>query len=299
MGSITSWLRLEPRCRDDDMAQAVQARLYDPLWLLARQWQVGEFEGEDTGSPVLARWRAQTTPLTRFHAGPLAPNSRVAASRYDVAALPLEAMVERQPVRAAGPLDEKRSMRLAVESGLHFLRVLDVQSTSASYRAAFVDHFALAPPTAQQRARTDAQTLSWWELMAGRVPDGRRLALALRGPERNALIDAMQIAPGDRAEVDKALGDWLASHDALVTEPPAGSDERRIAGFFADALSRIEALPGVQSAAGVSFLPLAGPGMATSFPRPLAGSPKPLPPLVTSKPEPPGTATFTKVGFGM
>ena len=58
MGSITSWIRLEPRGRDDDMTDAVHARVYDPLWMLARQWQMGEFQGEDTGTPVLARWRA-------------------------------------------------------------------------------------------------------------------------------------------------------------------------------------------------------------------------------------------------
>ena len=51
MGSITSWIRLEPR-RRDDMSEAVHARVYDPLWMLARQWQTGEFQGEDTGTPV-------------------------------------------------------------------------------------------------------------------------------------------------------------------------------------------------------------------------------------------------------
>ena len=69
MGSITSWVRLEPRCRDDGMNEAVQARIYDPLWMLARQWQAAEFQGEDTGSPVLARWRGDSAPITRYYAG--------------------------------------------------------------------------------------------------------------------------------------------------------------------------------------------------------------------------------------
>jgi putative ABC transport system permease protein len=43
------------------------------------------------------------------------------------------------------------------------------------------------------------------------------------------------------------------------------ADERRSAGFFTDALTRITTVPGVQSAAGVSFLPLAGLGIGTSF----------------------------------
>ena len=37
MPSITSWMRLEPRSRNAEMNTSLQARIYDPLWLLARQ----------------------------------------------------------------------------------------------------------------------------------------------------------------------------------------------------------------------------------------------------------------------
>ena len=36
------------------LAEAVQARVKDPLWFLARQWQVGEFAAENGGRPALA-----------------------------------------------------------------------------------------------------------------------------------------------------------------------------------------------------------------------------------------------------
>ena len=144
MGSITSWVRLEPRCRDDEMSEAVHARIYDPLWMLARQWQAGEFQGEDTGSPVLARWRADSAPITRYYAGAIKKDTNVGAPRYDAKAMPLEALVERQPLRR--PTNEG-SLRLAVESGMHFLRMLDAQPISRSYRADFLARFALQPPT--------------------------------------------------------------------------------------------------------------------------------------------------------
>ena len=76
MPSITSWMRLEPRSRDAEMNTSLQARIYDPLWLLARQWQFGEFQGEDNGSPVMARWRAESARLTRYHSGAIEPNTR-------------------------------------------------------------------------------------------------------------------------------------------------------------------------------------------------------------------------------
>ena len=58
--SVTTWMRLEPRSRDASMQTSLQARIYDPLWLLARQWQTGEFEGDDSGSPAAAQWRGES-----------------------------------------------------------------------------------------------------------------------------------------------------------------------------------------------------------------------------------------------
>src|SRR5947208_3278843 len=101
MPSITSWMRLEPRSRDAEMKDSLQARIYDPLWLLARQWQLGEFQGEDNGSPIMARWRGEAAPITRYHAGAIAPNTPVDGARYD-ARTPLETTVEREIVRPSG-----------------------------------------------------------------------------------------------------------------------------------------------------------------------------------------------------
>jgi putative ABC transport system permease protein len=53
---------------------------------------------------------------------------------------------------------------------------------------------------------------------------------------------------------------------ARVSLPQARySNDRLTAGFFASAIERMRAIPGVQSVAGISFLPLSGPGIGTSF----------------------------------
>jgi hypothetical protein len=224
MASITSWIRLEPRCRADDMNEAVRARIYDPLWMLARQWQAAEFQGEDTGTPVLARWRADSAPITRYYAGAIKPNTQLSAPRYDPRTLPLEAMVERQPVRRAG---SDASLRLVVESGLHFLRMLDAQPMSRSYRADFLKAFALQPPTDAERASADAETLSYWKLMALRAPDARRIVAAFRDAQgrRLPLPAALGVATGDRAEVNSAIDEWLAQYDALIDQPQSGAPD--------------------------------------------------------------------------
>ena len=108
MPSITSWTRLEPRCRDADMARTVGARLFDPLWMLTRQWQTGEFLGEDAGTPVVARVRARSTLLTRSFLGALPADTDTVAPPYDSTRLPLEVLIERERVRpqaAAAPGD--------------------------------------------------------------------------------------------------------------------------------------------------------------------------------------------------
>lgn len=224
--SITSWVRLEPRCRAAALGEGIHARVFDPLWLLARQWQVGEFEGEDSGSPVQARWRGSSAPLSRVLPGAARPGQALKPQPYDPAALPLEAVVERRPVRATGPFDAASSIRLAAEAGLHFLRLLEAQPLSRSYRADFITRHALDLPSAAERASLDAESLAYWELMAGRVPDGRLLAAAWRAADgtRAPLPAEPAVAVPDRAEVNAVIDAWLAIYESLFSEPAPGPD---------------------------------------------------------------------------
>ena len=44
------WTRLEPQSISGDPTPGLEARVHDPLWMLTRQWQLGEFHGQDLGS---------------------------------------------------------------------------------------------------------------------------------------------------------------------------------------------------------------------------------------------------------
>ncbi|HEY1347198.1 MAG TPA: hypothetical protein VGF54_19595 [Streptosporangiaceae bacterium] len=55
--------RLEPRLREVEFDDALAARIHDPMFLLARQWQFGEFAGEDGGSAVFATLARRVTPV--------------------------------------------------------------------------------------------------------------------------------------------------------------------------------------------------------------------------------------------
>ena len=65
-----SWTRLEPVTATGDPRPGLEARVHDPLWLLARQWQLGEFAGEDAGTPLTVRVVTNTTKVDRDEAEP-------------------------------------------------------------------------------------------------------------------------------------------------------------------------------------------------------------------------------------
>src|SRR5512134_3409209 len=88
---ITVWNRLEGRPRADKFDRALRAEVRDPLWLLTRQWQMGEFRGDDAGSPIFTKVRLETTKLRKYQSanGPV---------EDVIDALPLEPHVEKMPV---------------------------------------------------------------------------------------------------------------------------------------------------------------------------------------------------------
>src|SRR5690349_11643473 len=120
MPSVTTFTRLEPHAREDDVQLGLQARIYDPLWMLARQWQFGEFKGEDAGSPVALRVDADAFALTRVLARPLGLPASAAGQPFDAAMTPLETVVERESMVAPS----MATLRLSADAGLQFARLL-------------------------------------------------------------------------------------------------------------------------------------------------------------------------------
>lgn len=213
--SVTTWNRLEPRSGSAGMSDSTSARLLDPLWLLARQWQMGEFQAEDAGTPVQARVRATSAPLSRAHFGAI-PAGTSAGVPYDPARTPLEAVVEHRPMRPAGPADP-RMLTAVVDAGLHFLRLLEADPVAAPYRTAFLARYALGAA-----ALDDDASARFVRTMAGRAPDARRLAGALR---ETAFDPALHIADADAPAVRQVATDWLTWYDGLFSEPSGPADD--------------------------------------------------------------------------
>lgn len=82
-----AWNRLEARPRKAEFDKVLECGVHDALWMLTRQWQFGELDGEDTGSAIFAKIGMQTRGLTRVKQG------NGAAQNYSDS-LPLENRVE-------------------------------------------------------------------------------------------------------------------------------------------------------------------------------------------------------------
>jgi hypothetical protein len=204
---IRGWNRLEARPRSADFARSLRAEARDPLWFLTRQWQYGEFEGEDAGSPIDARLAYRTAPLDRYAVGD-------ATFAYD-AATPLEVRVEREAV----PFD----LMLHMQAARVFERLL-ADRGSAARLSDYVRLFALnfdagvaGEPNAESRALFEAgrQFLFDAAQLLAAVRDGSHATRlgsisGLTTAERGKLVDA-----------GNALLDWFARTYAQPGGEPA------------------------------------------------------------------------------
>ena len=212
-----SFQRLECSTVDPNLYEGEEARVGDPLWLLGRQWQVGEFKGEDAASPILLEASVSHAPVTRLRPGPPKAGGAVVPRPED--GLPLETAVEREPVRS-GPA----AVRLAADAGLQLWRRLAGVAAPATLAPAIRKAFPLALGPDDGLDPVGRGQLA---LLARRSFDARKLHTDLvRGGVRVNTLPGMK-DPKVAAEV-RAWGDWYA---ALYSEPAGASpswDARRM-----------------------------------------------------------------------
>ena len=61
--SDTTYNRVEGSPRLEDADVGLRAEIRDPLWMLARQWVLGEFQGDDAASPLSSELSFQQLPM--------------------------------------------------------------------------------------------------------------------------------------------------------------------------------------------------------------------------------------------
>jgi hypothetical protein len=207
MASATLWTRLEPHPRDGSMARSMQAQIRDPLWMLARQWQVGELQGEDAGSPVQATMSVQAQPLTGY-----APNDTGAGSVPYDAAVALEPHVERVPVT----LNVRGAAQLGrhVEAAIRATVPAAADAVIAALRTAYPIHSAAAADAPEDRLGRALRAS-----LAGRVVDGVALAAAYAVHQAGGTPVPPLPPEASDPGIPPVLAELVAYRDSLYNQP--------------------------------------------------------------------------------
>jgi hypothetical protein len=205
VADVITWARIEPHARTTDIDVGLAAEVADPVWFLARQMQLGEFNGDDGGSLIGVEVRASWTRLSRYHAGPLPDggDGSAAAVDYDPLSEPLEKLVEAEPVETS------LAWRARVTEGQRLEELLrrdDVDGAIAPLRAAF-------PFTADAGGHpAGAQERRYAAVFSGRALDGYAVRDAIAA---GALPAAIAAASGNPSQFEATLNAWALAVPGL------------------------------------------------------------------------------------
>jgi hypothetical protein len=216
-----SWTRLEPQSTTGDPRPGIEARVHDPLWLIGRQWQLGEFEGEDAGTPLTVRVTTRTVPIDRWAPGDAGPVQTLDRERQDL----LEPWIEREPVAAGA---REPGLRPRAEAAAALLQALDDAGLGAQ-RTAVADNCPLDTDPGHhpdgEHAPLDPAWVRLTRLLYQRgMADGELVAQAF---EAAAPALPPWLPAADDAERDalRAVATpWLTWYRAEVSPQPGGDD---------------------------------------------------------------------------
>jgi len=190
------WTRLEPQSISGDPTPGLEARVHDPLWMLTRQWQLGEFHGQDLGSPVFVHVTSSTAGIRGYQAG---DSSATHASRAWRFGDMLDPVAEREPGSARGPGLTQRA-----EAGAQLLTELAPFAVESAV-AQMISDCQLQLTWDDPHDPAGAERLA---LFAGRLPDpeqvASRMALDTGMPSPAPWFDALP----DPGPVLAAIVDW-------------------------------------------------------------------------------------------
>jgi hypothetical protein len=201
-----AWNRLEGRPRTQNMDRALNCETYDPLWFFTRQWQFGEFKGEDCGSAISARVHYQATKPSHF----------IADSGNDMQPIDenfhFPSRVQRLTVRL--------NIQQKAHLGLHFLNQLRALLTTdanpltlvpPAVISAFIGQYTFQlnsweenepdtegweEQTARLKAHADKEYIRTVNLYKNKIPDGQKVYQAIidNSPEFDLLFGGLEMA---------------------------------------------------------------------------------------------------------
>lgn len=197
--NIRNYNRLEGNPRSSEFDRAIAMETNDPMWFLCRQWQLGEFQGEDAGTACEARVLGKNATVDEITIGG-------ARSEFD-ADFPLEAQVERESINP--------TYWIRAQAGRQFAQILS-ERLLKRYMRDFTDALPIEEPL-----EDDDEAGQLLALALGRhIPDGYKVIEHVRDGDWNDVVKEI-VDTDDRAEARQA-GDDLYNWFYFLYYQPEG-----------------------------------------------------------------------------
>ncbi len=206
--TITLWNRLEGRPRTANFDRALKAEIRDPLWMISKQQQMGEFQGEDAGSAILAKVHMKTTSLTKYQ-----PGEDITVP-FDNS-IPLEVKVEHQEIPfQIGTQEISLDLRLLM--GRHWLKLLNKKGFALKNQYLTEYGIVTPNPNSEDDVQICAHVEVWQQFVAvaSRSIDGYKLYQDLKVGN-----DQVSAPVGNEVQMDALRNKFIQWFEKLYYQP--------------------------------------------------------------------------------
>lgn len=227
LSRIIAFNRLEARPRTFDFSRSLRAEVRDPLWMLTRQWQFGEFNGEDAATCVTSRIAFQHETIDRL------AFRNENAFEFDPAIIPLETSVEREriplTVREKATGEVFSDVLFATQWGKQLLRLLRNAGLQEHY-GEYLSRFPIRvlPDTAggENAELKDPAAMEILASVGSRIADGVAIVRAVENGTHDPWIDSLP--SGDKTDLKNIAASFaaacLSKFKRLFTQPEGATD---------------------------------------------------------------------------
>lgn len=180
-----SYVRHEPRTIQNDYSKALSFEVFDPMWMLCRQWQFGRFAGNDCGTAIGVKVHSTRTPVNIISDG-------VHSEQYSKGK-PLEYCVEK--------MDSPITPIVRIDSAIHFLKTVEVKHDKSFAKEANALLMSLCPlddftvkdaqDLEELKIQKNERLVRLWTVYGRRLFDGYKLfseSCKIDNPKIEALL---------------------------------------------------------------------------------------------------------------
>ncbi len=201
--AIITYNRIEPRPRTEDFTRTLRAEVRDALWMLTRQWQMGELEAQDAGSAIDTRLLTSLSNIDRIAL------EGVNGNAYDEM-VPMETFVEREKLSF--------SYILKVQAGQYLLK-LHSASLKTKYLVKYMAVYTF--PDLGEQFSGQAEGLNFYVATKSRSLDGEKIYADIQD---NTFKTKIGMDAGDETDIDNIIDQFKKWLQRQYSQPASAND---------------------------------------------------------------------------